>query len=48
MTIYIDNKMKLYKFKTMTYCKHSIKCVAGILWNSINVDIKQTNNVNVF
>ncbi len=32
--------MKLYKFKTMTYCKHSIKYVTGILWNSINVDIK--------
>ncbi len=35
-----DNKMKLYKFKTMTYGKHSIKYVAGIQWNSINVDIK--------
>ncbi len=35
-----NNKMKLYKFKTMTYGKHSIKFVAGILWNSINVDIK--------
>ncbi len=32
--------MKLYKFKTMIYVKHSIKYVAGILWNSINVDIK--------
>ncbi len=35
-----NNKMKLYKFKTITYGKHSIKDVAGILWNSINVDIK--------
>ncbi len=35
-----NNKMKLCKFKTMTYGKHSIKYVAGILWNSINVDIK--------
>ncbi len=35
-----NNKMKLYKFKTITYGKHSIKYVAGILWNSINVDIK--------
>ncbi len=44
-----DNyKMKLYKFKTMTYGKHSIKYVAVILWNSINVDIKNTDNVNVF
>ncbi len=43
-----NNTMKLYKFKTMTYCKHSIKYVAGILWNSINVDIKDTDNVNVF
>ncbi len=43
-----NNKMKLYKFKTMTYGKHSIKYVAGILWNSINVDIKNTDNVNVF
>ncbi len=40
--------MKLYKFKTMTYGKHSIKYAAGILWNSINVDIKNTDNVNVF
>ncbi len=32
----------------MTYDKHSIKCVTGILWNSINVDIKHTDNVNVF
>ncbi len=38
-----NNKMKLYKFKTMTYGKHSIKYVAGILWNSINVDIKNTD-----
>ncbi len=43
-----NNKMKLYKLKTMTYGKHSIKYVAGILWNSINVDIKHTDNVNVF
>ncbi len=42
-----NNKMKLYKFKPMTYGKHSIKYVAGILWNSINVDIKNTDNVNV-
>ncbi len=34
------NKMKLYNFKTITYGMHSIKYVAGILWNSINVDIK--------
>ncbi len=40
--------MKLYKFNTMTYGKHSIKYVTGILWNSINVDIKNTDNVNVF
>ncbi len=33
-----NNKMKLYKFKTMTYGKHSIKYVAGILWNSISVE----------
>ncbi len=43
-----NNKMKLYKFKTMTYGKHSIIYVAGIRWNSINVDIKNTDNVNVF
>ncbi len=43
-----NNKMKLYKFKTMTYDKHSIKYVAGILWNSINVDIKNTDNVIFF
>ncbi len=43
-----NNKMKFYKFKTMTYGKHSIKYVAGILWNSINADIKNTDNVNVF
>ncbi len=43
-----NNKMKLYKFKTMTYGKHSIKYAAGILWNSVNVDIKNTDNVNVF
>ncbi len=43
-----NNNMKLYKFKTMTYGKHSIKYVAGILWNSINVDIKNPDNVNVF
>ncbi len=43
-----NNKMKLYKFKTMTYGKHSIKYAACILWNSINVDIKNTDNVNVF
>ncbi len=42
-----NNKMKLYKFNTMTYGKYSIKYVAGILWNSINVDIKNTENVNV-
>ncbi len=42
-----NNKMKLYKFKTMTYGNHSINYVAGILWNSINVDIKNTDNVNV-
>ncbi len=35
-----NNKMKLYKFKTMTYGKHPITYVTGILWNSINVDIK--------
>ncbi len=35
-----NNKMKLYKFNTMTYGKHSTKYVAGILWNSINIDIK--------
>ncbi len=40
--------MKLYNFKTMTYGKHSIQYVAGILWNSINVDIKYTDNLNVF
>ncbi len=40
--------MKLFKFKTMTYGKHLIKYVAGILWNSINVDIKHTDNVNDF
>ncbi len=43
-----NNKMKLYKFKTMTYGKHSIQYVAGILWNSINVDITNTDNVYVF
>ncbi len=43
-----NNKMKLYKFKTMTYGKHSINYVAGILWNSINVGIKNADNVNVF
>ncbi len=43
-----NNKMKLYKFKTMTYGKHLIKYVASILWNGINVDIKNTDNVNVF
>ncbi len=42
-----NNKMKLYKFKTITYGKHLIKYVAGILRNSINVDIKHTDNVNV-
>ncbi len=31
--------MKLYKFKTMTYGKHSIQYVVGILWNSIDVDL---------
>ncbi len=31
----------------MTYGKYSIKYVAGILWNSINVDIKNTDNVYV-
>ncbi len=40
--------MKLYKFKIMTYGNHSIKYVAGILWNSINVVIKNTDSVNVF
>ncbi len=40
-----NNKMKLCKFETMTCGKHSIKYVAGILWNSINVDIKNTDNV---
>ncbi len=40
-----NNKMKLYKFNTMIYGKHSIKYVAGILWNSINIDIKNTDNV---
>ncbi len=40
-----NNKMK---FKTMTYGKDLIKYVAGILWNSINVDIKYTDNVNIF
>ncbi len=43
-----NNKMKLYKFKTMTYGKHSIKYVAGILWNNINLDIKNTDNVFFF
>ncbi len=43
-----NNKMRLYKFKTMTYGKHSIKYVAGIHWNSITVDIKNTDNVNIF
>ncbi len=32
----------------MTYGKQSIKYIAGILWNSINVHIKNTDNVNVF
>ncbi len=32
----------------MTYGKQSMKYVAGILWNSINVDIKFTDNVNAF
>ncbi len=36
-----NNKMKMYKFQTMTYGKHSIKYIAGILWNSITVDIKK-------
>ncbi len=36
-----NNKMMLYKFMTMTYGKHSIQYVAGILWNNINVDIKK-------
>ncbi len=40
--------MELYKITTMTYGKYSIKYVAGILWNNINVDIKTTDNVNVF
>ncbi len=48
MFINLVNKLKVYKFKTMTYGKHSIKYVARILWNSINVDIKNTDNVNVF
>ncbi len=39
-TLRDNNKMKLYKFKTMTYGKHSMKYVAGNLWNNINVDIK--------
>ncbi len=43
-----NNKMKLYKFKTMTYGKHSIIYEAGILWNSINVDITNTDNLNIF
>ncbi len=42
-----SNKLKLYKFKTMTYGKHSIIYEAGILWNIINVDITNTDNVNV-
>ncbi len=32
----------------MTYGKLSIKYVADILWNSINVDVLNTDNVNVF
>ncbi len=40
--------MKFYKLKTMIYGKHSIKYVASILWNSINVNIENTDNVNVF
>ncbi len=33
-----DNNIRnLYKFKTMTYGKHSVKYIAGILWN---IDIK--------
>ncbi len=36
-----NNKLKLYKFKTMTYDKHSINYAAGIPWNSIHVDIKK-------
>ncbi len=41
--------VKLCKFKTMTYDKHSINYAAGIPWNSIHVDIKKnTDNVNVF
>ncbi len=43
-----NTKIKLYKFKTMTYGKHSIKYIADILWNSINVDIKNTDNANAF
>ncbi len=35
-----NNNMKLYKFQTMTYDKHSIQYITGIPWNSINVDIK--------
>ncbi len=42
-----NTKMKLYKFRIMTYGKHSINYVAGILWNIIYVDIKHTDNVNV-
>ncbi len=43
-----NNNMKLYQFKTMTYGKHSKKYVADIPWNSINIDIKNTDYVNVF
>ncbi len=43
-----NSKIKLYQLKTMTYDKQSIKYVAGILWNSINVDITNRDNVYVF
>ncbi len=41
-----NNKMKLYKFKTMTYGKHSITYLAGILWNSINMNVFKRKNRN--
>ncbi len=43
-----NNKLELYKFKTITYGKRSLKYEGGILWNSINIDTKNTDNVNGF
>ena len=42
------NRLTLYKYKGVTYGKNSLTYQAGVLWNSIDVNTKNVDNVDAF